>query len=80
MANLPNQPSENVTAAGSKRPMVPANYSKMSDEQLLQHYEGAKAAYQHQLKIDPTGKGFLGTTKQTLESVENQLRSRRNTS
>lgn len=67
---------DNVTAAGSKRKMVPANFDKMSDDQLLSFYQDAKARYEQQLITDPDGKAFMPTTKRTLEGTEKQLRTR----
>ena len=69
-------PDNTVTAAGRKRTMVLANYDKMSDDDLLRHYEGAKANYEKQLIIDPEGKGFLPTARGSLEGTEKQLRAR----
>lgn len=69
-------PPSTVTAAGSKRPMVPANYSKMSDDQLLANYESAKLTYQEQLKIDPEGKAFMPTARGAVEGYEKELAKR----
>jgi hypothetical protein len=56
--------------------MVPANYDKMSDDDLLKHYEGAKADYEKQLITDPDGKAFMPTARGSLEGTEKQLRAR----
>ena len=69
-------PPDTVTAAGRNRPMVAANYDKMSDDDLLKHYASTKANYEKQLIIDPDGKAFMPTAKGSMESVEKQLRAR----
>jgi hypothetical protein len=69
-------PDNTVTAAGRNRPMVSANYDKMSDDDLLKHYELAKANYEKQLIIDPDGKGWMPTARGSLEGTEKQLRAR----
>ncbi len=74
-ADEPPTPST-VTAAGSKRPMVAANYSKMSDDELLSNYESAKLTYQEQLKIDPDGKAFMPTARGAVEGYERELAKR----
>jgi hypothetical protein len=69
-------PDNTVTAAGRKRAMVAANYDKMSDDDLLKYYEGAKANYEKQLIIDPDGKAFMPMTRDSMESAEKQLKAR----
>jgi hypothetical protein len=69
-------PPDTVTAAGRNRPMVAANYDKMSDDELLKHYAGAKANYEKQLIIDPDGKAFMPTTRSSMESAGEKLRAR----
>jgi hypothetical protein len=56
--------------------MVKANYSAMSDDELLSHFEKVKADYAEQLVKDPDGKAFLPTAKSSLEGTERELTKR----
>jgi hypothetical protein len=67
---------DTVTATGRNRPMVAANYTAMSDEDLLKHYDQVKKTYEEQLIKDPDGKSFLPTAKSSLEGTEKQLKKR----
>jgi hypothetical protein len=73
---IKNAAPDTVTSAGKGRPMVAANYSKMSDEDLLKHYEEVKKQYAEQLIKDPDGKAFMPTARRNLEGTEKQLRAR----
>jgi hypothetical protein len=72
----PSPTGDTVTAAGKARAMVKANYSAMSDDELLSHFEKVKADYAEQLVKDPDGKAFLPTAKSSLEGTERELTKR----
>jgi hypothetical protein len=72
----PAPTGDTVTAAGKARTMVKANYSAMSDDELLSHFEKVKADYAEQLVKDPDGKAFLPTAKSSLEGTERELTKR----
>jgi hypothetical protein len=72
----PAPTGDTVTAAGKARTMVKANYSAMSDDELLSHFEKVKSDYAEQLVKDPDGKAFLPTAKSSLEGTERELTKR----